>query len=83
MRTEILSGAQDDRVAGARYYERQGADLVEYFLNSLFRHRFVTHLRRNSPHSISAIKLAGSAKLTAMILPEVARERDIKRSRIP
>jgi plasmid stabilization system protein ParE len=36
MRIEILSDAQDDLVAGAKFYERQGAGLGEYFLNSLY-----------------------------------------------
>jgi hypothetical protein len=36
MRIEILSDAEDDLVAGARFYERQRAGLGEYFLDSLF-----------------------------------------------
>jgi plasmid stabilization system protein ParE len=36
MRIEILSDAQDDLVAGTKFYERQGAGLGEYFLNSLY-----------------------------------------------
>jgi hypothetical protein len=34
MRIEILSDAEEDLVAGARFYERQGPGLGEYFLNS-------------------------------------------------
>jgi hypothetical protein len=33
---EILSEAQDDLVAGAKFYERRRAGLGEYFLNSLY-----------------------------------------------
>jgi hypothetical protein len=36
MRIEILSEAQDDLVAGAKFYERRRAGLGEYFLNSLY-----------------------------------------------
>ena len=36
MRTEILSDAEDDLVAGAKFYERKRAGLGEYFLNSLY-----------------------------------------------
>jgi hypothetical protein len=36
MRIEILSEAQDDIVAGAKFYERRRAGLGEYFLNSLY-----------------------------------------------
>jgi hypothetical protein len=36
MRIEILSEAEDDLVAGAKFYERRRAGLGEYFLNSLY-----------------------------------------------
>lgn len=36
MRIEILSDAEDDLVAGAKFYERQGVGLGEYFLDSLY-----------------------------------------------
>jgi hypothetical protein len=36
MRIEILSDAQSDLISGARFYERQGGGLGEYFLNSLY-----------------------------------------------
>lgn len=36
MRIEILWDAQSDLISGARFYERQGAGLGEYFLNSLY-----------------------------------------------
>jgi ParE toxin of type II toxin-antitoxin system, parDE len=36
MRIEILSDAQDDLLSEARFYERQGAGLGEYFLNALY-----------------------------------------------
>ena len=36
MRIEILSEAEDDLVAGAKFYERKRAGLGEYFLNSLY-----------------------------------------------
>jgi hypothetical protein len=36
MRIEILSDAEEDLVAGARFYERQGPGLGEYFLNSIY-----------------------------------------------
>jgi hypothetical protein len=36
MRIEILSDAQKDLIAGARFYERQRASLGEYFLDSLY-----------------------------------------------
>jgi hypothetical protein len=36
MRIEILSDAEDDLVAGAKFYERRRAGLGEYFLNSLY-----------------------------------------------
>jgi hypothetical protein len=36
MRIEILSEAEDDLVAGAKFYERRCAGLGEYFLNSLY-----------------------------------------------
>jgi hypothetical protein len=36
MRIEILSDAEDDLVAGAKFYERGLAGLGEYFLNSLY-----------------------------------------------
>ena len=36
MRIEILSDAEDDLVAGAKFYERKRAGLGEYFLNSLY-----------------------------------------------
>jgi hypothetical protein len=35
MRIEILSDAEDDLVAGAKFYERRSG-LGEYFLNSLY-----------------------------------------------
>jgi hypothetical protein len=34
MRIEILSDAEEDLIAGARFYERQGVGLGEYFLDS-------------------------------------------------
>jgi hypothetical protein len=36
VRIEILSEAEDDLVAGAKFYERRRAGLGEYFLNSLY-----------------------------------------------
>lgn len=36
MRIEILSDAQKDLITGARFYERQRANLGEYFLDSLY-----------------------------------------------
>jgi hypothetical protein len=36
MRIEILSDAEEDLVAGARFYERQGIGLGDYFLNSIY-----------------------------------------------
>jgi hypothetical protein len=36
MRIEILSDAEDDIIAGARFYERQGAGLGEYFLDPIY-----------------------------------------------
>jgi hypothetical protein len=36
MRIEILSEAEDDLVAGAKFYERRRAGLADYFLNSLY-----------------------------------------------
>jgi plasmid stabilization system protein ParE len=36
MRIEILSEAEDDLIAGARFYERQGTGLGEYFLDSIY-----------------------------------------------
>ena len=36
MRIEILSDAEIDLITGAKFYERQGTGLGEYFLNSLF-----------------------------------------------
>jgi hypothetical protein len=36
MRIEILSDAEDDLIEGARFYERQGVGLGEYFLDSLY-----------------------------------------------
>jgi hypothetical protein len=36
MRIEILSGAEDDLITGARSSKRQGVGLGEYFLDSLY-----------------------------------------------
>jgi hypothetical protein len=36
MRIEILSDAENDLIAGARFYEQQGAGLGEYFLDSIY-----------------------------------------------
>ena len=36
MRLEILSEAEQDLIAGAKFYEAQGAGLGDYFLNSLY-----------------------------------------------
>ena len=36
MRIDIFLDAEDDRVAGAKFYERRRAGLGEYFLNSLY-----------------------------------------------
>lgn len=36
MRIEILSDAEEDLVAGAKFYERQGSGLGDYFLNSIY-----------------------------------------------
>ena len=36
MRIEILSEAEDDLVAGAKFYDRKRAGLGGYFLNSLY-----------------------------------------------
>lgn len=36
MRIEILSDAEDDLIAGARFYGRQGTGLGEYFLDSIY-----------------------------------------------
>jgi hypothetical protein len=36
MRIEILSDAEEDLVADARFYERQGTGLGDYFLNSIY-----------------------------------------------
>ena len=36
MRIEILSDAENDLIAGARFYERSRAGLGEYFLSSLY-----------------------------------------------
>ena len=36
MRIEILSEAENDLVAGAKFYERRSTGLGEYFLNSLY-----------------------------------------------
>jgi hypothetical protein len=36
MRIEILSEAEDDLVAGPKFYERRRSGLGEYFLNSLY-----------------------------------------------
>ena len=36
MKVEILPEAQEDLVAGFRFYERQGRDLGNYFLECLF-----------------------------------------------
>ena len=36
MRLEILSEAEKDLIAGAKFYEAQGTGLGDYFLNSLY-----------------------------------------------
>jgi hypothetical protein len=36
MRIEILSDAEEDLIAGARFYERQVTGLGDYFLNSIY-----------------------------------------------
>jgi plasmid stabilization system protein ParE len=36
MRIEILSEAENDLIAGAKFYERRGAGLGEYFLDTLY-----------------------------------------------
>jgi plasmid stabilization system protein ParE len=36
MRIEILSEAEEDLIAGAKFYEGQGTGLGDYFLNSLY-----------------------------------------------
>ena len=36
MKIDILPEAQDDLIAGFRFYERQGRSLGSYFLESLF-----------------------------------------------
>jgi plasmid stabilization system protein ParE len=36
MRIEILSEAEEDLIAGAKFYESQGTGLGDYFLNSLY-----------------------------------------------
>jgi plasmid stabilization system protein ParE len=36
MKIEILSDAEEDLIAGARFYERQGTGLGDYFLNAIY-----------------------------------------------
>jgi len=36
MRIEILSDAEEDLIAGATFYERQGTGLGDYFLNAIY-----------------------------------------------
>jgi hypothetical protein len=62
MRIEILSDAEEDLVAGARFYERQGTGLGDYFLNSIysesheFNERYGAAVRRVRQEKAVAIK---------------------------